>query len=318
MNDTSLLGVLGNTSFIWKFIAGTVVMFIGVTGNLTTCFVILCSRKLHTSTYTVIAMLALSDLMAVIVRYIDTFYDLYMNVFLEVYYIIWGFVYFTLHASCAHIILLFYVRYRLVVSPLLSLSNFTPSRVIRISIFLWLLSIIFGYTYGCFSYYVDVAEMGSKPVSLSTAYIVDGVVALFLIALPVIIIMIFHFKKIIIIRLSNSSSAVRLSKQMTVIIVIVITIHCASILPFCFYAWMEVYLKLKKTYLSIDIKLLRDTSIAMFFLNHTINPIIYFVWSMKMRGNSSPRQRSYITNPDIRSVSGSFSGSRETVLNFPN
>lgn len=291
-------------------------MFIGFIGNLTTCLVIIFSRKLHTPTYTAIALLALSDLLALTVRYVDTFYDLYMDVFFDVYYIIWGFVYFAIHASCAHIVLLFYVRYRLVVSPLLSLSRFKPARVLRISCFLWALSIIFGYSYGCFSYYVDVAETRSKPVTLSTAYIVDGVIALSLMVLPICIIMLFHFKKFVIIRLSNSSSAVRLSNQMTIIVAMIIVIHCASILPFCLYAWLEVYLQIKKEALAIDTKLFRDISIAMFFLNHTINPIIYFVWSMRRRGNTSPRRR--ITSPGIRSVSGSVSETRDSVFSHLN
>lgn len=131
MNGTSGSEVLENLTFVWRFIAGSVVLFIGVLGNLTTCIVILCTRRLHTPTYTVIAMLALSDFMALSVRFMDTFYDLYMDLFIEVYFIIWGFVYFTLHASCAHIILLFYVRYRLIVSPLVSLGDLTCLRALR-------------------------------------------------------------------------------------------------------------------------------------------------------------------------------------------
>jgi hypothetical protein len=130
--------------------------------------------------------------------------------------------------------------------------------------------------------------------------------------------MLFHFKKFVIIRLSNSSSAVRLSNQMTIIVTMIIAIHCASVLPFCLYAWLEVYLQNKKESLSIDVKLFRHVSIAMFFLNHTINPVIYFVWSMKRRGNHSPRRRPDARSPEIRSFSGSVSETRESVVNHCN
>lgn len=307
-NGTSGPEILENLTFVWRFIAGSVVLFIGVLGNLTTCFVILCTRRLHTPTYTVIAMLALSDFMALSVRFVDTYYDLYMDLFIEVYFIIWGFVYFTLHASCAHIILLFYVRYRLIVSPLVSLGNLTCLHALKISMYLWTISLIFGYSYGCFSYYVDLSRSGSKPVTLATAYVVDGTIALLLIAIPIIVIALFHFKKRMILRISNSTSAVRLSKKMAIIVMIVITIHCASILPFCVYAWLEVYIQ---TYgpmnLNVDVKLYRDVSIAMFFLNHTINLIIYFICSVVRRSDASPRQTSYAASPDTRSVSANLS-----------
>lgn len=307
MNETSGPEVLENLTFVWRFIAGSVVLFIGVLGNLTTCIVILCTRRLHTPTYTVIAMLALSDFMALSVRFVDTFYDFYMDVFIDVYFIIWGVVYFTLHASCAHIILLFYVRYRLIVSPLVSLSDLTCLRALKISMYLWTISLIFGYSYGCFSYYVDLSRSGSKPVTLATAYVVDGTIALLLIAIPVIVIAMFHFKKRMILQISNSSSAVRLPKKMMIIVMIVITIHCASILPFCVYAWLEVYIQTYGTTLNVDVKLYHDVSIAMFFLNHTINPIIYFICSMVSRSDASPRQASYAASPDTRSMSANLS-----------
>ena len=307
MNGTSDVNVFVDQSFVWKFIAGSVVLFVGLMGNLTTCIVIVCRRKLHTPTYTVIAMLALSDCLAISVRYADTFYDLYMNLFIQIYYIIWGVVYFTLHASCAHIILLFYVRYRLVVAPMTSLGNVTPMHVIRISLYLWTMSILFGFSYGFFSYYVDMAGMGFKPVIMSTAYIVDGIVALLLTFIPVFVIAILHFKKYTILRFSNSNSAVRLSKQMTIIVIIVLAVHCASVLPFCLYAWLEVYMQTTGRTHGVNVKLFRDISIAMFFLNHTINPIIYFICSIMNNSNASPRQRVYVTSIGTRSVSASLS-----------
>lgn len=117
----------------------------------------------------------------------------------------------------------------------------------------------------------------------------------------------FIFKKRMILRISNSTSAVRLSKKMAIIVMIVITIHWASILPFCVYAWLEVYIQTYgPTNLNVDVKLYRDISIAMFFLNHTINPIIYFICSV-VRGDASPRQASYAASPDTRSVSANLS-----------
>lgn len=95
---------------------------------------------------------------------------------------------------------------------------------------------------------------------------------------------------------------------MAIIVMIVITIHCASILPFCVYAWLEVYIQIYGTTdLNVDVKLYRDVSIAMFFLNHTINPIIYFICSVVRRGDASPRQASYAASPDTRSVSANLS-----------
>lgn len=109
MNGISGLEILENLMFVWRFIVGFVVLFIGVLGNLMICFVILCIRRFYILIYIVIVMLVLLDFMVFFVCFVDIYYDLYMDLFIEVYFIIWGFVYFIFYVFCVYIILLFYV-----------------------------------------------------------------------------------------------------------------------------------------------------------------------------------------------------------------
>jgi hypothetical protein len=132
------------------FVLGTVLYFSGMIGNLITVLIIVFTKRLHSSTYVTIACLAVSDIMASSSRYIlfcfiviNSFHGYLKSIIVDFFA-----VFFLLSATC-HIMLLSYIRYVFLVKLLKSLK-FTCRKVLKISLIIWIFSLIMSMVYALY------------------------------------------------------------------------------------------------------------------------------------------------------------------------
>ncbi|XP_061194497.1 somatostatin receptor type 5-like [Saccostrea echinata] len=122
----------------------------GLVGNAFTLFKILCTKKLHTPTFTVIGCLALPDFLSIIFFYFVTF----TNIYDYLYFYAWesmfllpsdlysGLQLMTYLSSIGHLLLLSLIRFLLTVHPLQSRNYLTSSIVISFSAMTWIYSFL--------------------------------------------------------------------------------------------------------------------------------------------------------------------------------
>ncbi|KAK3100408.1 hypothetical protein FSP39_019405 [Pinctada imbricata] len=266
LNDTKNDSTLPETpelNFDALFIFGCFLFIFGVLGNAITAFVIYCDRKLHNATYTVIALLAITDLLAIGVRFVTflmsypgfidkNFLEKYINVFF-----IGNFV--TLNSSNFIIVLLARLRYRLLVYPLHT-ANITKRQVEMQCALAWLVSVILGIPYGC-NLILNLHDFSS--------YIVEMFWTFYLYFSTIIPIMTYHCLKVKNIRGTMTSSE-QITQKMATMVAVILSLQVISVLPLLIG--------------QIVILVTWNPSLGSFvqcglLLNHTINPVVFFMFA---------------------------------------
>ena len=260
-NDTSYEdGEIINSITI--FVVGCFLFIFGVVGNITTAFVIFCDRKLHNATYTVIALLAITDLLAICARFATFMMSVQMlNLdFIIAYgnpFLIGNFV--TLNSSNFVIVILARLRYRLLVFPLHT-ANITTRRVEIQCILAWVASLILAIPYGC-NLILNQDETAS--------YIVEFIWTFYLYLSTIIPIMTYHCLKVRNIRGTMASSQ-NITNKMATMVAVILSLQVLSLLPlFVGHLIILIYM---------DLGMGSIVQCGM-LLNHTINPVVFFMFA---------------------------------------
>jgi hypothetical protein len=245
------------------FVVATLLVCLGMAGNAITVLIVVIKR-LYSPTFVTIAWLALSDIMAAITRYTALLIYMFYNT-ISRRYVFGIFSFMFLHSANFHMVLLSYVRYKFIVKPLRSLA-ITCRKVIKLSAFIWMLSLIVSGAYavkqflalnGELSYY----EIVNTEIGFGTYTVV----------LPFILVIYFHIRKNIHMcnaPKQNEGAVAKSTHVMSIVFSIIIMIYLIS------YVYPIIYstgkLKFKYRHDLFDVFLL---------INNSINPLIYFAFS---------------------------------------
>jgi hypothetical protein len=251
-----------------------VISSIGLVGNLITIGIIICMQPFHKPTFMVIGTVAVADFFSVLqyichlmVASIDmTLANDYGKLFMTLVYI-------TAHASAAHVVLLFGLRYYLIAKPILGMKV-GKRNVIIASILMWILSVVFGLAYYLARFKVDESDIG----------IVVLIFRGYLIVVPCLFMTVLHLQKIY--KLKRSFNSFRISndiKRMSKMILIIIMVYivAAIIFPITFA------LNFFQVHSERDSKVIQICGRVTWLVNLSINPIIYFIYNPKVRRNIS-------------------------------
>ncbi|XP_062584763.1 melanocyte-stimulating hormone receptor-like [Saccostrea cucullata] len=293
--DTSL-----STDYHWRkyiFILGTVTFGIGFVGNIITLLVIIYLQRLHTPTYTAIACLSLSDLFALMSRYIMILPEPVSSYFDNPsrQSMVYVFIFLFLHSANFHMVLISYVRYIFIAWPLKSLKV-GCRKIIKLSQTIWIFS--FAIT-GIYSLQAILSI--NNILSESMKNWCELVFALYIGGLPFFMILYFHVRKIYCMHrlpLAEREHRLRLVRSMSAILFVILIFYFLSIsYPFIYTILDALYYTNTGGLSSIAFQQLFD-----FFLlfNNSVNPLIYFFFSLQTSRLISKGRREF-ANSSIRS-----------------
>ncbi|XP_048763175.1 melanocyte-stimulating hormone receptor-like [Ostrea edulis] len=278
---------------------GVILALTSLLGNIFTIVQTRINKVLHTPTYTAILCLAISDSIAVVLRFIKFRANyLYALVFhcidqkAKVFDAFVGiFAFASLNASCYHLVMLSAMRYYIVAHPLKSYSVVTSRRIVVYSIFCWTCSGVIGAIYGL-KVAMNTGFIG-KAMSTKTSLIIEIACVFYLLAITLIPCLTLHVMKI---RKMHTYMTVRHRQErkmhtMMVAISVTTVVCLTAVLAFCLHFYVDGH---EPFYLS-------NVAQSLFFVNHAAHPIFYFLFSGVSR-NSRCRKRE---NGSFDSSSGS-------------
>lgn len=251
---------------------------LGILGNVSTLGIIICAKYFHKPPFMVIGTLALADLASllqylsefIVVRLNKELHDLYDKLFMTL-------IFTTAHASASHVVLLIGLRYYFVVTPLRARTKRSRA-VIVASSFLWVLSVIFGVIYYAVRFNVNDKDVGTVVLFFRG----------YLLCVPCIFMGVFHARKIN--NLRNSLNYCRISKQVRQMSAMVLVIMSIYILSAAFFpvAFSLRYYEVLHFHESKSIHIIART---LWLTNLSANPLIYFIYSPKVRNRVSQIMR---------------------------
>ena len=151
MND------VGNVAFLVIF---AILISVGLSGNIATVLIIKFREKSHSSTYTVIAMLAAVDIVAIcarailLVEYFRFIEFQKWDLPVESIIILQVATFVTFVCSCIHVVILARLRYKLLTSPIEAM-RISPKQVVFQCLVAWGISCILGIPYGINLFLID-------------------------------------------------------------------------------------------------------------------------------------------------------------------
>lgn len=251
---------------------------LGILGNVSTLGIIICAKYFHKPPFMVIGTLALADLASllqylsefIVVRLNKELHDLYDKLFMTL-------IFTTAHASASHVVLLIGLRYYFVVTPLRARTKRSRA-VIVASSFLWVFSVIFGVIYYAVRFNVNDKDVGTVVLFFRG----------YLLCVPCIFMGVFHARKIN--NLRNSLNYCRISKQvrqMSAMVLVIMSIYILSAAFFPF-AFSLRYYEVLNFHESKPIHIIART---LWLTNLSANPLIYFIYSPKVRNRVSQIMR---------------------------
>ncbi|XP_062586537.1 melanocortin receptor 5-like [Saccostrea cucullata] len=258
---------------LWLVIISLITAF-GILANLTTIGIIIRLTQFHKPTYVVIGALAIADF-ASLIQYLCHLVFAAINRYrVDNYgYIFMTIIYITAHASASHVVLLLGLRYYLIAVPLRS-RTIRKRHVLTSSILMWIFSVMFGVIYYFARFHVARSKIA----------IVVLVFKGYLLFVPCIFMLVFHVTKIYKLRTSISrrrmSQYVRKMSTM-ILIIMIIYIFSAAIFPITFS------LNFFRVLSERESKAIQIFARVVWLFNLSVNPIIYFIYSPKVRRNVS-------------------------------
>lgn len=243
---------------------------LGILGNASTLGIIICAKYFHKPPFMVIGTLALADLVSlfqylselIVVKLDKEIHDQYNQLFMTL-------IFTTAHASASHVVLLIGLRYYFVVTPLRARTK--RSRVVNVaSSLLWVFSVIFGLIYYAVRFNVQTKDVGTVVLFFRG----------YLLCVPCIFMGVFHCRKIN--NLRNSLNYCRISRQvrqMSAMILVIMSIYIlsATFFPIAFSLHYYRVLKLRES------KSIHVIARTLWLTNLSANPLIYFIYSPKVR-----------------------------------
>ncbi|XP_061180410.1 melanocortin receptor 5-like [Saccostrea echinata] len=265
----------------WLVILIIIIAF-GILANLTTIGIIIRLKQFHKPTYMVIGALAIADFVSLI-QYLchlilaktnRNCVDNNGRIFMTV-------IYSTAHASASHVVLLLGLRYYLIAVPLRS-RTIRKRHVLTLSILMWIFSVVFGVIY----------YFARFNVARNKIAIVVLVFRGYLVLVPCIFMLVFHMTKIY--KLRTSISGFRISQYVRrmsamILIIMVIYIFSAIIFPITFS------LNFFKVLSERESKVIQICARVVWLFNLSVNPIIYFIYSPKVRRSVTVLWKSDLT-----------------------
>lgn len=256
-------------------IAASVFFCIGFVGNSITVGFIVVSKKLHTPTYVTISCLAASDVLASVSRYVLILPDPFKSFLNEnpQQYVYDIFTFLFLHSAFFHVVLLSYVRFVFITSPLQSLK-LTCSRILFLSCVVWISSLVITLGYGV------VQGLTLKiMITIETRDWCESVFALYVSIVPFIVVLYLNFRKLY--YLYNQSSSVRrtrIANSMSVMFFIIIVIHLLTTIYPLFYTIDYAVLR-NRSLLDRNKSIVHQMFSFSLIVNNNLNPLIYFMFS---------------------------------------
>jgi hypothetical protein len=245
------------------FIVSMLLFCLGLVGNTMTVLIV-AIKRLHSPTYVTIACLAVSDVMAASTRFAALLNYLFYDE-ISRRYVLGIFTLMFLHSANFHMVLLSYIRYKFIAKPLRSLT-ITCLKVIKLSAFIWILSLIVSGTYAM----IQILVLNGK-LSFYVGLYAEIGFASFTAGLPLLLVICFHIGKSI--SMCNTSKqnrgpVVKSTHVMSVMFSIIIMVYLMSYVYPIIYSTLQF--KFKYSHFLFHLSLL---------VNNSINPFIYFAFS---------------------------------------
>jgi hypothetical protein len=286
-NQSSLMTSLPDYVNAWdlhmaEFVTACIVVVlcvIGIIGNCVLVAKVIINQSLHTSTFTAISVLGVSDLLLLI----TTLYGVTLRHFLlfdmtSVWLQVAGHVgTFAWATSAAHVALLAGVRFMLLVHPLYCIAHLTVAKVLCASVCIWFVGV------------ATTTVLGH----LSFTYPVQGFIYIafwttFWYSLTLVATAILHIMKVVQLRRASppgttgSGSRNNCSRRMSTAVATVILAFIILPLPFVVDQFLWLYfpeLENRKPYWTVVFDILASPCVI---CNSAINPVIYGLFSLPL------------------------------------
>lgn len=260
---TNVLKSVHETGDILFYIS-TVIFVVGILGNTLTIGLVLYEKKFHTPTFTAIACLSISDLIALILSYMAKCifpFSKYPVITLSRVALS------CLHVSTCHVIMFAILRYLIIAYPLWSRRHLRVKVVLITSLLLWM----YGATYGVIHKVMVENTYSGKII----VFIVDRFLE---IVVPLVLILIFHCLKIRHIKRCDSQVISIQSKRMFKMTSVIACAYFVTMMPI----WIVCVLIGTNTFrgqLPSNMYAVFVASVLIHLLNFVIDPFIYFIFT---------------------------------------
>lgn len=208
-----------------SFIIASVISIVGFLGNSATIISFLVQKKVQTPTYTGIFCSSIADLTALLSRYLVIFYTVKAPTMAIDDQYLFGMSSLTHMSSNFHVLIIAIIRYIYVSKPFYSLS-FPYSKVLYMSLGVWITSIMIAALYAFHLYLLEQNLM-----SMSQSVVVEIFVTSLPFSVSLIPIIILHVLNIVNLRRGLSQSNVHVSKTMSMILAAIIIIFLVANTP---------------------------------------------------------------------------------------
>lgn len=209
-------------------------LLIGMLGNLITILYVTYSKQLHTPTFLAICSLAVTDFIVVLFSLVVQL--AIKNVFFlnNIIFVLYIIIYIAMVKSSCDVVLLFFLRYALIVHPLKCRQYLTKSFVISASLVLWGYSFIALVLVQFIQYCIYNLNIGD-----SESYVIGTAVTILIVTvLPIIIISVLHCQKLKALRPATVNTAITRKMSCVIIIIAVLNVFFGIILYFMSEAYI--------------------------------------------------------------------------------
>ena len=261
--DRPLLRFFG--PYTWIKVLALFMVIVGLIGNTLTVTVVACRKEMRTPTYTMIACLAVTDAVSLMMWYTELYTNTWywMSKCFRVkirgpYFDVHTVLNFAKSNAATHLCLFALIRYIAVVHPLTFQQSVTPKRVILLSVIGWLVIFIF----------VMIIAFISDNVEASSRYKVRLLLDVLYFIVPTTIFLTFHCLKVRALRRSPSLHN-NVEHRMNIIVIIILSI-------FVLVALETPLIRLLILFDAMNFYV-RGVGNLLFLFNCANNPVIYFI-----------------------------------------
>ena len=253
--------------YTWIKVLSLLMLIAGLSGNALTVTVVACKKELRTSTYSMIACLAVADAVSLLQWFTELYTDMWYLVtdcfgvkIRGPYFNHDAVMNFSRSNAATQLCIFAFIRYIAIVHPLTFQQSVTPKRVIILSVIGWLVVFIFVMSIACL--------FDNEPSSRSKVLLMLDILYF---VVPTTILSTFHWFKVRALRKSPSLNN-NVEHRMNIIVIIIISI-------FVFVASAALLLRSLHIFYVLN-SYVRAVVNLLFLFNCAINPIIYFIPSL--------------------------------------
>ena len=254
--------------YTWIKVLALFMAIVGLIGNILTVTVVACRKELRTSTYSMIACLAVADAVSLLLWFSELYtymwYLLNDCVGVQIsgpYFNPNTLLNFARSNAATHLCIFAFIRYIAVVHPLTFQQNVTPKKVIILSVIGWFVVFIFVMSFAGVFDNIEASPQYKVLLVLDVLYFV----------VPTTIFSTFHCLKVRALRRSPSLNN-NVEHRMNIIVIIILSI-------FVFVASAALLLRLLFLF-DVSNAYVQAVGNLLFLFNCAINPVIYFIPSL--------------------------------------